>query len=446
MDVTLKLTDKQTITWEYLEDDSTSEILFGGGAGGGKSFLGCAWLIVMCLSYPNTRWLMGRAKLDALKKTTLNTFFEVAKDWKLKEGLDYTYNANDKVIKFTNGSEILLKDLFLYPADPNFDSLGSLEITGAFIDEANQITEKAKNIVASRIRYRLDENNLIPKLLMSCNPSKGWVYEQFYKKSFNNTLEDYKKFIQALLTDNPHISRHYITQLKKADEITRKRLLEGLWEYDDNLSLFKYDSILEMFDETPLEKDKHQYYMTIDCARMGKDSTVIMVWDGFDVIRVNKFDKFTFDVLAKIVNDTRSTYNIPMNNVVIDADGVGGGLVDFLKGSIEFHNNAKAFHNENYYNLKTQCYYKLAELVNKGEIKIRNIKDEYKTKLIQELEVVSADKVDMDGKLSIISKDKIKQLISRSPDYSDSMMLRMWWVIKNKSAGKFDYEFFSLNF
>ena len=71
--------------------------------------------------------------------------------------------------------------MFLYPSDRNFDSLGSLEITAAFIDEANQITEKAKNVVASRLRYKLDENNLIPKMLMTCNPAKNWTYTEYYR-------------------------------------------------------------------------------------------------------------------------------------------------------------------------------------------------------------------------------------------------------------------------
>ena len=93
----------------------------------------------------------------------------------------FRYNSQSGLIKFFNGSEILLKDLFSYPSDPNFDELGSLEITDSFIDEANQISSKAKQIVRSRIRYKLDENDLIPKMLMTCNPAKNWTYSEFFK-------------------------------------------------------------------------------------------------------------------------------------------------------------------------------------------------------------------------------------------------------------------------
>ena len=153
MNISPKFTRTQEQAIKYLFDNTTNDILFGGAAGGGKSYIGCSWLILLCLKYPATRFLMGRSKLDNLKKTTLNTFFEVCGKWGITSGKHFNFNAGSNIIKFYNDSEILLKDLFHYPADPNYDSLGSLEITGAFIDEANQITEKAKNIVNSRIRY-----------------------------------------------------------------------------------------------------------------------------------------------------------------------------------------------------------------------------------------------------------------------------------------------------
>lgn len=175
----MKLTYKQTLAYRALQDKVTTEILYGGAAGGGKSALGCFWLLESALMYPGTRWLMGRATLKTLKETTLNTFLEICKRQGLTAGVHYHYNAQANIIT-VNGSQIMLKDLEQYPSDPEFDSLGSLEITGAFIDEVSQITEKAKNIVKSRMRFKLDEFGIVPKLLMTCNPSKNWVYGEFY--------------------------------------------------------------------------------------------------------------------------------------------------------------------------------------------------------------------------------------------------------------------------
>ena len=192
MEINFTPTEKQHQAWEFLHDTTSSEILFGGSAGGGKSYFGAAWLLYSCLRYPGTRWLMGRSTLKTLKETTLNSFFTVCSDWGIKKGEQYKFNAQSNIVEFENGSTIILKDLYAYPADPNFDSLGSLEISGAFIDEANQCTEKAKNVVASRIRYRLKEYELRPKILMSCNPAKNWVYD-FYKSWRDDTLPTHKK-------------------------------------------------------------------------------------------------------------------------------------------------------------------------------------------------------------------------------------------------------------
>ena len=131
----MKLNRKQTIALDRWEDNKTNEIEYGGAAGGGKSILGSYALLKNALKYPKTRWLMGRAKLKTLKETTLQSFFKVAHMQGVKNGSHYKYTgANDKdnpnSLVFYNGSVILLKDLFYYPSDPNFDELGSLEITG----------------------------------------------------------------------------------------------------------------------------------------------------------------------------------------------------------------------------------------------------------------------------------------------------------------------------
>ena len=69
------------------------ETLYGGAAGGGKSWLGCLWLLMCCIRYPGSRWLMGRAIAKTLKETTLNSFFDVCSFLGLKAGEDYVYNG-----------------------------------------------------------------------------------------------------------------------------------------------------------------------------------------------------------------------------------------------------------------------------------------------------------------------------------------------------------------
>lgn len=431
------LTKKQTIALDKLEDKTTKEIIFGGGAGSAKSIIGCYWLLKMCLKYPETRWLMGRKKLKTLKETTLNSFLEVCKMQGVINGQHFNINGQSNTITFFNGSEILMKDLAYYPSDPNFDELGSLEITGAFIDEVNQVVELAWQIVKSRIRYKLDEYDLIPKIIGTCNPSKNWVYKNFYKKQKENTLDQDKIFIQALVTDNPFISKHYIDNLQSLPNASKQRLLYGNWESDDDPNqLISYENILNIFTNTHVVDEKAKKYITCDVARMGSDKAVILVWKGFEVIDMLTYDVSKITELTTHINALKNKYGVPNSNIIADEDGVGGGLVDNLKIK-GFINNSKALNDENYQNLKTQCYYKLSEIIERNEIYFSaEISDEEQQLIIEELEQVKSADSD-DGKLKIKNKQEVKQMIGRSPDYSDALMMRMYFLLGPQTITKF---------
>ncbi len=427
----MKLLIKQEHAVFYLKDNITSEIVYGGAAGGGKSALGCLWLIENCQKYKGSRWVMGRSKLKALKETTLNTFFEMTS--KLGIGNQFKFNAQSNVITWNNGSEILLKDLFLYPSDPEFDSLGSLEITGAFVDECNQITIKAWQVLKSRCRYKLKEFGLIGKVFGTCNPSKNWVYGNFYKPFKVAELPNYRKFIQALPKDNPHLPESYLESLAQMDKNSRERLLHGNWEYDDDpYALCGIDEIHAIFENDHLQGGKK--YLTADVARMGSDKAVIFVWDEWKVI-----EKVTFDIskttdIQRAINALRTKHQIPKNNCVGDGDGVGGGVIDNT-GIKEFVNGSKALNNENYFNLQTQCVYFLADKINKHEIYLAcDFGEKEKEEIIEELEYLKSYNSDQEGKIRALPKEVIKENIGRSPDWRDALMMRAYFDLKPKNS------------
>lgn len=418
----MKLSLKQTYALDLLEDNVTSEILFGGGAGGGKSVLGCYWITKSALKYSGTRWLIGRAKLKTLKETTLNTLFEVFKMQGITTAM-YNYNQTSGIITFSNGSEIYLKDLFYYPSDPNYDELGSLEITGAFIDEANQLVKKAKEVVKSRIRYKLDDYGLIPKVLMTCNPSKNWIYKDYYKPYTSNELRKDWAFVPSLVQDNPDISKHYVDNLNSIqDKAIRERLL-GNWDYDLNPArLMPYDACYNLFTNDHVKGGTK--YITADIARFGKDKTVIIVWDGFKAIEVVVHKTNTITEAADNIKSLANRYGIPMSQVVSDEDGIGGGVVDMLRCKGFIANKTSS----TYANTKAECYFMLAEKVNKAEMYIRC--DDMEV-IIQELQAIERANIDKDTKPSINSKESQKQILGRSPDYADALMMRMYFEVNS---------------
>lgn len=434
MTITFQPTARQFEAWEALTDKKTTEIGYGGGAGGGKSFLGCFWLLSMCLAYPGTRWVMGRKELVNLKRTTLNTFFEVCDRYKVQAGKAFSYNQQTNTLHFLNGSQILLFDLSSQPSDPLYTRLGSLELTGAFVDESNEVEEKALTTLRTRVgRCKNVELNITPKVLETFNPSKGHVFLRFYKPFKNKTMPSYRTFIRALLSDNPHLGETYLSQLMHTDKVTIERLVHGNFEYDDDPSaMIEYDAIMDLLTNSVDPGDK---YISCDVARFGQDSTVIYLWEGLRVTKVMRNSKQGTEVTAGLLKQLSHQERVPFSKIVIDEDGIGGGVVDQLKGVKGFIANSSPFpstttyQDENFDNLKAQCYAKLANLINERKVAISTDDGEFFDKLSEELGVIKRKNMDDDKTFKIISKDDMKRLLGRSPDHADALMMRMLFEV-----------------
>jgi len=399
-------------------------VLFGGGAGGSKSFIGCAWQISRRFKYPGTRGLIGRSKLDTLKKTTLKTFFEVASMLGLTPNEHFTINNQTHVITFANGSEIILKDLFAYPSDPEFHALGGLELTDCYVDECAQVSKRAIDILQSRIRYKLREYDLPPKMLLTYNPSKGWLYNEFYSPFKNDSLPAHLAFIPSLATDNTHLPDSYIETLRMLPEVDRRRLLDGDWEYDESIdNLYQYDDLVRCFRD---EESKGDKFISADIARLGKDRTVICVWHGLHLIEIHELRKQPITTVVTNIRELVTKHSIKLSNVICDEDGVGGGVVDTLKCR-GFLNGGRAKQPDRYVNQKAECYFKLAELIEQNKVVFKV--DRFRDVIVQELDMIRRRTPEADGKLAVISKDEIARMHGKSPDYADAIMMRVYFEL-----------------
>lgn len=101
-------------------------------------------------------------------------------------------------------------------------------------------------------------------------------------------------------------------------------------------------------------------------------------------------------------------------------------------------NNGRAIQesgkNNNYSNMKTQCYFKLKELMEKRLVKV-NADGDIQDKLSQELNNTMLKNELSDQKIQLESKDDMKRRIGRSPDIADAIMMRMYYELKPQSTG-----------
>ncbi len=419
------LTRKQSNALRVLTDHTTEFLGYGGAAGGGKTYIGCYWLMMMGYYSPGTKYFIGR---DSLKDTRGS----VLHSWrKLSNEIDFhEWHYSDNHILFDNGTEIEFLDLSFYPQkDPMYERFGSKEFTSGWIEEASSVHYMAFEVLKSRIgRWLNKECNIKKKILCTFNPKKNWIDSTFYRPYVNKREAENTKFIFALATDNPFLPDDYIDTLRKIkDKATRERLLNGNFDYDDDpTTLISYESIKNLYSNTYVKGGTK--YIIADIARYGSDKAVITVWDGLILIDRVVFDVSATTEIQKAIQALRMKHEVQLSKIMVDEDGVGGGVMDNLhcKG---FKNGGKP-KDKAYLNNKNECGYKLAEIVDQMWIKCDLSQVERDT-IEQELGMLKTYDADKDGKLRILPKEKIKDFIGRSPDWLDCFIMRMWYEINS---------------
>ncbi len=441
----LKKHAKQEEALMFLTDKETEEFLYGGGAGGAKSWTGCTWLAFECLNNPSSRWFIGREELKRITESTLITFFKVALAYNIR---NYRYNAQKNFIQFDNGSRIDLLELKRVPRDPLFERFGSTEYSGGWIEEAGEVDFAAYDVLRTRIgRHYNEKYGLTGKIFVTCNPKKNWLYGEFYKPYTLKKLETgLKRFLPAFVFDNPFIDKGYIERLKRTkDKSKKERLLKGNWDYDDNpYTLCEYDNITAVFTNDHVNKnDKGEKktglkkYLTADIARFGSDKARIGVWEEWELIEVKTFDISKTTEIQACINTLRAKHQISKLNCVADDDGVGGGVVDNC-GIRGFVNNATPLKElvnmklevPKYKNLQTQCLFGLAEKINTAQIYISaELSEADRELIIEELGTIEQNP-DVTEKLALTTKAEIKENIGRSPDFRDMLLMRKYFDYK----------------
>lgn len=435
---------KQHEAWQILQDKVTSMLFFGGGAGGGKSWLGCEWMMTNTFFYPESKWFIARKELKRLMGSTYVTFQKVLRWHKIAAD---TFELNSKynyIINKETGARIDLIDASTNPSDPLFERFGSLEFTGGWSEEAPELTFGAIDILSSRTgRHMNKEYGLLPaKHLLTGNPSKGWAYKMFYKPWRDQELSSEYAFIQSLYQDNPHTAEEYGKQLSLIrDKSQKQRLMFGNWEYDDDpAKLIEYDAIIDMFTNEVEHSD--DMYLIADIARLGGDRIVISIWRGLKVVKIIVLKKKTTPETEAAILQWAQKYHVPRSHILIDEDGIGGGVVDHIPGSKGFVANRTVYRDPetpdekpNFRNLKAQCAYLLADHINDRAIGVAEgaLDETTQIELIEELEQIKAKKVDSDAPLDLVPKEDIKLAIGRSPDLSDVFLMRMYFEIKDEA-------------
>jgi hypothetical protein len=263
------------------------------------------------------------------------------------------------------------------------------------------------------------------------------------------TDKDYACFHFSTI-DNPYLPQEEKDKAK--EELDHDTYLqEILAEYVENQgSLFSYSALVDVFSNTVVKDG--QKYLTVDIADDGSDKTIFSFWDSLEEYRREEFERLNTEGIVSKIKEYAAKDQIPYSHIAVDAIGVGAGVASnsTLDGIIGYKSSFSAIKTDmnivrvpntgylpdakiltsDYKNLRSQCVFTLADFINNHMIASR-VSGEQKNKVIEELAVYQ-DASTGDGRRMATQKEDVKSAIGRSPDSSDTWVMRMYFSIMEK--------------
>jgi len=334
----------------------------------------------------------------------------------------YTVNVSSMTIICPNGVLISFKS-----AD-NPDALYGEDVYSIVYDEAPRGKEDSFFALRSTITATKGEMKLIGNFGGNAN----WVHKLKKKAETDPEVYGYFKITCWDAVDEGILDKKEIEQ---AQRDLPKKVFQQLYlaeETEEENMLLSYDSINDMWTN-PEDENKNRY-ITSDIAHLGSDLFTIFVWEGFTIIDYYETDKISPERVEALLRKYAEKHQVGRSRITYDADGLGGYLKGYLKGAIPFYNGGKVIssgYSPNYKNLKTQCGYEFSKRINQRQVSIRT--DEIPEESFkQELECLQSYDLDKEGKIQLLPKTKIKEIIGRSPDRLEGMIMREVFELKQR--------------
>jgi hypothetical protein len=250
--------------------------------------------------------------------------------------------------------------------------------------------------------------------------------------------------------DNPLVPVEEIEKAKVELDPTTFRQ-EILAEYVENAgALFKYTALIDLFTNTITKSPER--FIIVDIADDGSDKTIFTVWQGQECFVIEQFAQLQTDGIINHIRELAAQYQVPYSQIAVDAIGVGAGVASspLLTGIIGYkssygpmrtdmdpvrlpnvHYLKNAPLTSEYKNLRSQCVFTLASLINDHKVAVKVEDQRIKTAIIEELATYQDASIG-DGKRMATMKEDVKELLGRSPDLSDTLIMRMYFVLKDR--------------
>lgn len=209
-------------------DAAADEVLFGGAAGGGKSYGQVVDALVTALRYAGSRQLVLRRTMPELERTLIRTALSL-----YPKSL-CSYSATKKAFAFQNGSVV---EFGYCDTETDVYRYQSAEYDVLRFDELTHFTAHMYTYLMSRLRGTGGCPKQVKSSTNPGNAGHAWVKERFIDigppDTVHHTPAGSRVFLPALLADNAFLMRGdpgYGKRLQNLLGAERKALLEGSWD------------------------------------------------------------------------------------------------------------------------------------------------------------------------------------------------------------------------
>lgn len=304
------------------------------------------------------------------------------------------------------------------------DLLGIKGVEGVdvcWIEEAEALTLEQWKVIDPTIRKKDSEVWLV----FNPNARSDFVWQRFVERPHPNT-----ESISINYDENPHLSdtiRSVIDAMKEEDYEEYEHVYLGKPHETDEKALFSYADIEDSMNRNtkPEYGDIHTY--GVDVARYGNDSSVISKRTGYNIHDMQSVKGYNTMELANLVISKYESDSLKPDAIFVDTIGVGAGVYDRLEErnyrAVEANVGMKPENATLYVNKRAEMYFMLRDWIRKGGC-LPSDPD-----LKEELMAVTYEYSAINGKIQITAKDKIKELIGRSPDKADSVALHFFSTV-----------------
>ncbi|MBQ2998794.1 MAG: phage terminase large subunit [Oscillospiraceae bacterium] len=208
-----------------------NEVLYGGAAGGGKSYGQLIDALIYATRYPKSRQLILRRTLPELEKSLIRVSLEIF------PAKIYKYSESKHTGTFSNGSVI---DFGYCDSESDVYRYQSAEYDVIRFDELTHFTEQMYLYLMSRLRGVTD----YPRAMKS-STNPGGIGHSWVKKRFidigppgkiHSTKNGKRLFIPSTVFENRALMKNdpeYVRRLLELSEKDRKQLLEGDWDTNE---------------------------------------------------------------------------------------------------------------------------------------------------------------------------------------------------------------------